>query len=171
MASAIAVPTCNLSWTNRPRNLDTHREGIPQARTRMGIGALKNPRGISTLRMITTAPASANESSPAAEAAVTASPSLPTAASISSLKTELLSAVAGLNRGLVATEADVMTVDTTSKNLEASVVDLSKDLDKLQGRWRLVYSSAFASGSLGGFRPGPPTGRLPLTLGQVQNIK
>ncbi|XP_057855031.2 plastid-lipid-associated protein 6, chloroplastic isoform X2 [Cryptomeria japonica] len=90
-------------------------------------------------------------------------------ASLSSLKTQLLSAVAGLDRGLIANEVDVMAVDTPARELEASgsIVDFSTDLDKLQGRWRLVYSSAFASGSLGGLRPGPPTGRLPLTLGQV----
>lgn len=89
--------------------------------------------------------------------------------SLFSLKKHLLSAVAGLDRGLVANEADVMTADSAAKKLEASggIVDLSTGLDKLQGRWRLIYSSAFASGSLGGLRPGPPTGRLPLTLGQV----
>ncbi|KAF8014365.1 hypothetical protein BT93_H0259 [Corymbia citriodora subsp. variegata] len=47
-------------------------------------------------------------------------------------------------------------------------VDLSADLDELQGRWKLIYSSAFSSRTLGGSRPGPPTGRLlPITLGQV----
>lgn len=109
-----------------------------------------------------TATATAEEEPPAAE------PSPPTA-SLSSIKTHLLSAVAGLDRGLVANEADVMIVESVAKKLEASggIVDLSTGLDKLQGRWQLIYSSAFASGSLGGLRPGPPTGRLPLTLGQV----
>lgn len=37
----------------------------------------------------------------------------------------------------------------------------------LEGRWRLLYSSGFNSGSLGGRRPGPSLGSLPLTLGQV----
>jgi len=39
-------------------------------------------------------------------------------------------------------------------------VDLNRDLDKLQVRWRLVYSSAFSSKTLGGSRPGPPTSAL-----------
>lgn len=37
----------------------------------------------------------------------------------------------------------------------------------LDGRWRLLYSSGFASGSLGGRRPGPSFGSGPFTLGQV----
>ena len=41
-------------------------------------------------------------------------------------------------------------------------------LASVAGEWRLVYSSAFASGSLGGLRPGPPNGRLPLQLGKVR---
>ena len=38
----------------------------------------------------------------------------------------------------------------------------------LTGTWRLVYSSAFASGSLGGFRPGPQAALVPVTIGQVR---
>ena len=38
----------------------------------------------------------------------------------------------------------------------------------LSGTWRLVYSSAFASGSLGGFRPGPQAALVPVTIGQVR---
>lgn len=38
----------------------------------------------------------------------------------------------------------------------------------LTGTWRLVYSSAFASGSLGGFRPGPQAALVPITIGQVR---
>ncbi len=37
----------------------------------------------------------------------------------------------------------------------------------LGGTWRLVYSSGFASGSLGGLRPGPQAALLPVTIGQV----
>uniref|UniRef100_M8B981 Plastid lipid-associated protein/fibrillin conserved domain-containing protein n=1 Tax=Aegilops tauschii TaxID=37682 RepID=M8B981_AEGTA len=81
------------------------------------------------------------------------------------------SAVAGLNRGLAASQEDLDRADAAARQLEAAApapVDLAKDLDKLQGRWRLVYSSAFSSRTLGGSRPGPPTGRLlPITLGQV----
>lgn len=80
------------------------------------------------------------------------------------------SAVSGLNRGLVATEEDLEKADSATKEIEAvgGPVDLLADLDKLQGRWKLIYSSAFSSRTLGGSRPGPPTGRLlPITLGQV----
>lgn len=38
----------------------------------------------------------------------------------------------------------------------------------LDGRWRLVFSSGFSGGSLGGRRPGPSLGSLgPLTLGPI----
>ncbi|KAL6292267.1 hypothetical protein ACE6H2_000409 [Prunus campanulata] len=79
-------------------------------------------------------------------------------------------AVSGLNRGLAASEDDLRKADAAAKEIEAAggPVDLSTDLDKLQGRWKLIYSSAFSSRTLGGSRPGPPTGRLlPITLGQV----
>ncbi|CAO2821627.1 unnamed protein product [Amaranthus hypochondriacus] len=89
---------------------------------------------------------------------------------IASLKLKLLSAVSGLNRGLAASEDDLRRADDAARELEAAAgpVDLTSDLDKLQGRWKLIYSSAFSSRTLGGSRPGPPTGRLlPITLGQV----
>ncbi|KAF5465906.1 hypothetical protein F2P56_015866 [Juglans regia] len=91
---------------------------------------------------------------------------------ISSLKLKLLSAVSGLNRGLAANEDDLEKADSAAKEVEdvGGLVDLSVDLDKLQGRWKLIYSSAFSSRTLGGSRPGPPTGRLlPITLGQDQS--
>ncbi|CAL4987021.1 unnamed protein product [Urochloa decumbens] len=93
---------------------------------------------------------------------------------VASLKVKLLSAVSGLNRGLAATQEDLDRADAAARELEAAAggsgaVDLTgPGLDALQGRWRLVYSSAFSSRTLGGSRPGPPTGRLlPITLGQV----
>ncbi|KAI4345833.1 hypothetical protein L6164_012924 [Bauhinia variegata] len=89
---------------------------------------------------------------------------------IASLKLNLLSAISGLNRGLAANEDDLRKADEAAKELEAVVgpVDLAADLDKLQGRWKLIYSSAFSSRTLGGSRPGPPIRRLlPITLGQV----
>ncbi|PIN01791.1 hypothetical protein CDL12_25705 [Handroanthus impetiginosus] len=89
---------------------------------------------------------------------------------IGSLKIKLLSAVSGLNRGLAASEDDLQKAEAAAKELESAggPVNLSDDLDKLQGRWKLIYSSAFSSRTLGGSRPGPPTGRLlPITLGQV----
>jgi hypothetical protein len=95
---------------------------------------------------------------------------LPKPGLVSSLKLKLLSAASGLNRGLAASEDDLQKADAAAKELEAAGgrVDLSDDLDKLQGRWRLIYSSAFSSRTLGGSRPGPPTRRLlPITLGQV----
>ncbi|KAJ3693158.1 hypothetical protein LUZ60_012253 [Juncus effusus] len=91
---------------------------------------------------------------------------------VASLKLKLLSIVSGLNRGLVASEEDLRKAETAAKELEdlGGVIDLTntENLDKLQGRWKLIYSSAFSSRTLGGSRPGPPTGRLlPITLGQV----
>ncbi|CAK8572096.1 unnamed protein product [Lathyrus sativus] len=89
---------------------------------------------------------------------------------IPSLKLNLLSAVSGLNRGLAANEEDLQKADAAAKELEdaGGLVDLTDNLDKLQGRWKLIYSSAFSSRTLGGSRPGPPIGRLlPITLGQV----
>ena len=83
----------------------------------------------------------------------------------------LQSAVSGLNRGLAASEDDLRKADEAAKELEAAAgpVDLCAENDKLQGRWKLIYSSAFSTRTLGGSRPGPPTGRLlPITLGQVQ---
>ncbi|KAI3746716.1 hypothetical protein L6452_09155 [Arctium lappa] len=89
---------------------------------------------------------------------------------VQSLKLKLLSAVSGLNKGLAASEEDLKKADFAAKEVESAggPVDLSADLDKLQGRWKLIYSSAFSSRTLGGSRPGPPIGRLlPITLGQV----
>ncbi|KAG0625697.1 hypothetical protein M758_2G074300 [Ceratodon purpureus] len=88
----------------------------------------------------------------------------------SALKSELLSIIAGLDRGLLATANDETAADMAARKLEAAgePIQLPRDLDMLQGRWRLVFTSGFATGSLGGERPGPPVGRLlPLTLGQV----
>lgn len=87
-----------------------------------------------------------------------------------SLKLKLLSAISGLNKGLAAKEDDLRKAEAAAKELESAggPVDLTADLDKLQGRWKLVYSSAFSSRTLGGSRPGPPTGSLlPISLGQV----
>lgn len=43
----------------------------------------------------------------------------------------------------------------------------SSTMDQLAGTWRLIYSSGFNTGSLGGRRPGPPAVFVPLVLGQV----
>ncbi|KAJ7239232.1 hypothetical protein O6H91_Y441400 [Diphasiastrum complanatum] len=72
-------------------------------------------------------------------------------------------------RGLLASKEDVSAADNAARTLEAAggAVEFPDELEKLQGKWRLIYSSAFASGNLGGTRPGPPAGQFPLTLGQV----
>lgn len=79
--------------------------------------------------------------------------------------------VAGLDRGVSARDTDVEKVNRVAELLEGvgSGVSLGEG-EGLQGRWRLLYSSAFASGSLGGRRPGPPVGLLPLSLGQVKVV-
>ena len=43
-------------------------------------------------------------------------------------------------------------------------------MNMLNGTWRLVYSSAFSRGGLGGSRPGPPPALVPFKLGQVRNF-
>lgn len=99
--------------------------------------------------------------------------------------------VAGLDRGVAASEEEVQRVLQAVEALEAeaslrsfqegpplpgtpssSTSSSSSDegpygLEAMQGLWRLVFSSGFAAGSLGGLRPGPPTGRLPILVGQV----
>ncbi|BBN18557.1 hypothetical protein MPTK1_8g03430 [Marchantia polymorpha subsp. ruderalis] len=93
----------------------------------------------------------------------------PARADRSQLKADLLAVVAGLDRGLVADEADAFAANAAALKLEAAAdaPQLPEDLDKLQGRWRLVFSSGFGSGSYGGQRPGPSIARSPLSLGSV----
>lgn len=82
----------------------------------------------------------------------------------------LQNAVAGLNKGFAANKEDLKIVESIAEKLESAgePVDLTCNIDMIQGRWKLIYSSAFSSGTLGGSRPGPPTGRLlPITLGKV----
>ncbi|CAI9271255.1 unnamed protein product [Lactuca saligna] len=97
-------------------------------------------------------------------------PDLTKGDTLKSLKLKLLSSVSGLNRGLAASEDDLKKADSAAIEIEkvGGPVDLTADLDKLQGKWKLIYSSAFSSRTLGGSRPGPSLGRLlPITLGQV----
>lgn len=88
--------------------------------------------------------------------------------------------MAGLDRGLAAvSRAETEAVEKAVGDLEAAFAEEKpSDSDvgnagfeeKLQGQWRLVYSSGFAStGSLGGTRPGPPAAVVPplFKLGQV----
>lgn len=82
------------------------------------------------------------------------------------LKVDLLEMVAGLDRGLFASESDVEKVNRVAGQLETAGGPVRLvDAEDLQGRWRLIYSSGFASGRVGGRRPGPGVGGL--TLGQV----
>lgn len=46
----------------------------------------------------------------------------------------------------------------------------TSSMDALSGTWRLIYSSGFNSGSLGGRRPGPPAALVPTVLGQVYQV-
>ncbi len=39
-----------------------------------------------------------------------------------------------------------------------AVDDEQATMQQLGGTWRLIYSSGFSSGSIGGSRPGPPAG-------------
>jgi len=92
-------------------------------------------------------------------------PPLSTAAE---LRAALLARVNGLDRGRLASQEDVDEVARLARELERAAEEADRwrlrfpeDLDKLEGRWRLLYTSAFAGGlgrggSLGGLRPGPP---------------
>ncbi|KAI7839444.1 hypothetical protein COHA_006845 [Chlorella ohadii] len=97
---------------------------------------------------------------------------------IAAVKQQLVSMLASLDRGAAATEDQAQRVDNLARRLELLGGAVSLGWDKpagggkpgmalLDGRWRLLYSSGFTSGSLGGRRPGPSFGSLPLTLGPV----
>lgn len=82
-------------------------------------------------------------------------------------------AVSGLKAGLTAGEDDVEKVEFAAKELESicGPVDLSNHLEKLQGKWKLIYSSAFSSRTVGGTRLFRPFVRaLPITVSQVCSI-
>ncbi|KAL2325140.1 hypothetical protein Fmac_024198 [Flemingia macrophylla] len=156
VTSSINQPTSNIP---QPKSSFTKCEGYAsqgarQARPRCNFHLLPSQRVKSSLGVADPSPSSFSYASD----------------SVSSFKLNLLSAVSGLNRGLAANEDDLRKADDTAKELESAggIVDLSDGLDRLQGRWKLIYSSAFSSRTLGGSRPGPPIGRLlPITLGQV----
>lgn len=75
--------------------------------------------------------------------------------------------MATADRGLAASEAKATEIESEVESLEAfsSQLEFPRDLKKVDGVWQLVYSSGFLSGSLGGRRPGPPAGKVPLRLG------
>lgn len=93
------------------------------------------------------------------------------------LKLKLVEVLASLDRGVAATREQQQVVQDLCRQMEAEagavVLSWEKTNGKkpsmaaLDGRWRLIYSSGFASGSLGGARPGPSIPLSPLKLGQV----
>eukprot|EP00887_Chlorella_sp_A99_P001775 scaffold19.g1775.t1 len=103
------------------------------------------------------------------------------AAEAERVKWALLALLASLDRGFAATADEAERVEALCRELQelqGGPVMLSWEKTGaaeavvcgwwcLDGRWRLLYSSGFASGSLGGRRPGPQAALVPLQLGQV----
>lgn len=85
------------------------------------------------------------------------------------LQETLIALLASLDRGFAAGPDDILRVDTLVRQLETSndPIILQANMARLGGRWRLLFSSSFAGGNLGGARPGPPAALFPLQLGQV----
>eukprot|EP01026_Neomeris_dumetosa_P074805 TRINITY_DN78186_c0_g1_i7.p1 TRINITY_DN78186_c0_g1~~TRINITY_DN78186_c0_g1_i7.p1 ORF type:complete len:333 (-),score=30.33 TRINITY_DN78186_c0_g1_i7:321-1235(-) len=98
---------------------------------------------------------------------------------IADLKNNLLREIAGLDRGLAATGnqpeiieglvQELISVGGTPLSWKAGREDQST-MDLLQGVWRLAYTSAFTSGSLGGSRVGPPAASIPVILGSIYQV-
>jgi len=106
------------------------------------------------------------------------SPSMPPPLSgrAAELRAELLSLVASLDRGSAATAEDAAKVRKLVGGLVAEAakeprwrLNFPEDLDRLEGSWRLLYSSGFAEGrsSLGGLRAGPPLDSPVLEVGNI----
>uniref|UniRef100_A0A7S3R5X9 Plastid lipid-associated protein/fibrillin conserved domain-containing protein n=1 Tax=Dunaliella tertiolecta TaxID=3047 RepID=A0A7S3R5X9_DUNTE len=86
------------------------------------------------------------------------------------LRSNLLREVAGLDRGLAASASQAKRVEALVQEIvdTRGQPDLSQEhTADLQGMWRLLYTSGFNTGSLGGSRPGPPAGLVPAVLGQI----
>ncbi len=123
------------------------------------------------------AEAAALPAAPAAAARALLSPPSDESPAIHRLQDALLASLASLDRGVAATGDDVTRVDNLARQLEVAggpvVLDWAAGgagrpgMGLLGGRWRLVYSSGFAGGNLGGRRPGPPAALFPLSLGAV----
>jgi len=93
---------------------------------------------------------------------------------VEKLKSQLLVMLSSLDRGLAANAREADEVDRLAVMLEemGGGVDLAntESAAQLPGTWRLVYTSGFNGGSLGGRRPGPPAALVPTTLGQVYQV-
>ena len=98
------------------------------------------------------------------------------AGKLHALKDQLVAALASLDRGLAATNNDITKVENLVTQLEIAggpvILSLAdpkgrNTMDLINGRWKLLYSSGFSGGNLGGLRPGPPAALLPLTLGAI----
>jgi hypothetical protein len=101
---------------------------------------------------------------------------------VEDLKVQILAAVASLDRGVAANLREAQEVDRLCQKLEDTAGPLTlkwstsrtspdaSTMDKLAGTWRLIYSSGFNGGSLGGSRPGPPAALVPTVLGQVYQV-
>jgi hypothetical protein len=123
-------------------------------------------------------PSSSSSSWSSSSAAATTPP--PPILSAAQLKQQLVQAVAGLDRGLGASLREARAVDALARRLERAAPaadggddgnDSAAPLGPLApGCWRLIYSSAFGGGSLGGSRPGPPAALTPLVLGGVFQV-
>lgn len=95
-------------------------------------------------------------------------------------KTALLRRVAGLERGAAATELDDTKVRSLAEKLRLAALEeprwslqFPRDLPKLEGRWKLLYTSGFVgngSPSLGGLRSGPPLESPLLTVGDIFQV-
>jgi hypothetical protein len=144
------------------------------------------------LQEVVGGPAASLAASSSANAA-TGAPRPPTTAaapvlSAQELKRELVQSVAGLDRGLGASLREARAVDALARRLEraapaaaATEGDGGADDDPAAaasarrpplapGCWRLIWSSAFGGGSLGGSRPGPPAALTPFVLGGVFQV-
>eukprot|EP01025_Chloroclados_australasicus_P065631 TRINITY_DN8942_c0_g2_i1.p1 TRINITY_DN8942_c0_g2~~TRINITY_DN8942_c0_g2_i1.p1 ORF type:complete len:318 (+),score=22.19 TRINITY_DN8942_c0_g2_i1:53-1006(+) len=101
-------------------------------------------------------------------------------AEVAVIKNRLFREITGLDRGLAAigdqpqqieqiVEELVAFSGKTQLNWTTGIQEYST-MDELQGVWRLAYTSAFTSGSLGGRQPGPPAAFIPLILGSIYQV-
>lgn len=129
------------------------------------------PQPVTTTTATTTAVAPTPPPPPAARPP-------PSTRAIVKAKSALIAALCSLDRGIAANPQEALEVDELAAELEAlgggmvlswsaTAESAVPTMEKLAGTWRLIYSSGFNSGSLGGRRPGPPAALVPSVLGQV----